>query len=69
MLLLSILKLKILSSGKYLTRFSAVRKYLPHLVLSQVIILSLLDYDLKVSTIAPGEELSISAKMSLHTAA
>jgi len=59
-------KIKNITSGKYL-QDSAVRKIFPPCPITG-------DYILfarlrpKVSTIAPGEELSISAKMSLHTA-
>ena len=59
-------KIKNITSGKYL-QDAAVRKIFPPCPITK-------DYILfarlrpKVSTIAPGEELSISAKMSLHTA-
>ena len=59
-------KIKNISSGKYLQE-SAVRKIFPPCpITGDYIVFARLRP--KVSTIAPGEELSISAKMSLHTA-
>ena len=59
-------KIKNISSGKYLQE-SAVRKIFPPCpITGDYIVFTRLRP--KVSTIAPGEELSISAKMSLHTA-
>ena len=59
-------KIKNISSGKYLQE-SAVRKIFPPCpIIGDYIVFARLRP--KVSTIAPGEELSISAKMSLHTA-
>ncbi len=58
-------KIKNISSGKYLQE-SAVRKIFPPCpITGDYIVFARLRP--KVSTIAPGEELSISAKMSLHT--
>jgi len=59
-------KIKNITSGKYL-QDSAVRKiFPPDPITGDYILFARLRP--KVSTIAPGEELSISAKMSLHTA-
>jgi len=59
-------KIKNITSGKYL-QDSAVRKIFPPCpITGDYIVFARLRP--KVSTIAPGEELSISAKMSLHTA-
>jgi len=59
-------KIKNVTSGKYL-QDSAVRKIFPPCpITGDYIVFARLRP--KVSTIAPGEELSISAKMSLHTA-
>ena len=59
-------KIKNISSGKYLQE-SAVRKIFPPCpITGDYIVFARLRP--KVSTIAPGEELSISAKISLHTA-
>jgi DNA-directed RNA polymerase alpha subunit len=59
-------KIKNMTSGKYL-QDSAVRKIFPPCpITGDYIVFARLRP--KVSTIAPGEELSISAKMSIHTA-